>query len=322
MPDLRCAPVADIDSATLYRILWLRVSVFVVEQRAAYAELDGRDLEPGAELLWAEDDGEVVATARILDDGDALRIGRVAAAPAARGTGVAADIMRAAIARCDERAPGRAIDLDAQEPLEGWYGRFGFVRAGESYLEDGIPHVPMRRAGVRTDRLLLRAWTTHPDDLAFVFDMYSREEVARWLGATPRPMTDPAQARTAVERWRAVEEGVLGIRAITTHDGARVGTVLLARIPWSAGAVPDGTPRDVEIGWHLHPDAWGRGYATEAARAVLGEARRAGIDRVVAVTYPANTASQAVCARLGMHYAGRTDRYYDLECELFEITPA
>lgn len=141
------ARVADIDPVTLYRLLWVRVSVFVVEQEAAYPEIDGRDIEPGAELLWAEDAGEVVSTLRILREDSALRIGRVATAPAARGRGVAAELMRRALERCAELDPGLPILLDAQLQLEAWYGRFGFVRSGAEFAEDGIPHIPMRRPG-------------------------------------------------------------------------------------------------------------------------------------------------------------------------------
>lgn len=142
---IRRAPLTEIDPATLYRLLWLRVRVFVVEQEAAYPELDGRDLEPDTELLWIEDDGDVVATLRILSDGAALRIGRVATAADARGRGLAADLMRAAVARCAELDSGAPIDLDAQVQLRQWYGRFGFVPSGDPFEEDGIPHIPMRR---------------------------------------------------------------------------------------------------------------------------------------------------------------------------------
>jgi len=146
MPPVSSARLADVPPATLYRILWLRVSVFVVEQRAAYPELDGRDLEPGTELFWIEEDAQVVATLRLLRDaGGAARIGRVATAAHARGRGLSAELMRAAVARADERWPGAPIDLDAQKHLAGWYGRFGFEVSGAEFAEDGIPHVPMRR---------------------------------------------------------------------------------------------------------------------------------------------------------------------------------
>ena len=63
---IQLSPLAEIPATTLYRILWLRVSVFVVEQQAAYPELDGRDIEPGAMIAWAEENGEVLGTLRLL----------------------------------------------------------------------------------------------------------------------------------------------------------------------------------------------------------------------------------------------------------------
>lgn len=139
------AAVVDIAPETLYRILHLRVAVFVVEQEAAYDDLDGRDIEPGAELLWAEEEGAVLSTARILREPGALRIGRVATVVEARSRGVASAIMRAAVERCLELDAALPILLGAQEHLVDWYARFGFAVDGERYLEDGIPHRPMRR---------------------------------------------------------------------------------------------------------------------------------------------------------------------------------
>jgi ElaA protein len=137
------AVVAALDPVTLYRILALRSEVFVVEQDCVYADLDGRDLEPDARQLWIEQDGAVVATLRLLRDPDGrARIGRVATAASARGSGLAAALMRRAL----ELAGDREIVLDAQTYLFDWYRRFGFVRDGADYVDDGIPHVPMRRA--------------------------------------------------------------------------------------------------------------------------------------------------------------------------------
>ena len=140
---LHSSSVAEIDPVVLYAILRLRVDVFVVEQDCPYPELDGRDLEPTTRLLWsADDDGLVTATLRVLHDGDDRRIGRVATATAARGRGLAADLMRAAVASCE----GRLVRLDAQAHLSGWYARFGFVVDGDEFVEDGIPHLPMTLA--------------------------------------------------------------------------------------------------------------------------------------------------------------------------------
>jgi ElaA protein len=142
---IHLSPLAEIPATTLYRILWLRVSVFVVEQEAAYPELDGRDIEPGAQIAWAEEDGEVLGTLRLLDEGERWRIGRVVTSAAARGRGVGADLMRRAIDSASSRDASRPFVLDAQEHLADWYGRFGFVSAGPSYIEDRIPHIPMVR---------------------------------------------------------------------------------------------------------------------------------------------------------------------------------
>lgn len=144
MPTVQDATLAELDPLTLYRILRLRSEVFVVEQDCAYLDLDGRDAEPDARQLWiAGPDGSVLATLRLLTDpGEVARIGRVATARSARREGLAADLMRRAL----ELAGARAVVLDAQSYLVGWYGRFGFVADGSEYLEDGIPHTPMHRA--------------------------------------------------------------------------------------------------------------------------------------------------------------------------------
>jgi ElaA protein len=142
---VRRSTVSEMDPTVLYRLLQMRMDVFVVEQAAAYADIDGRDAEPGAELVWAEEDGEILATLRILQERDASRIGRVATARAARGRGIAADLMRRAVERCLEARPTAPILIDAQSHLVDWYARFGFVVEGEPFVEDAIPHRRMRR---------------------------------------------------------------------------------------------------------------------------------------------------------------------------------
>ncbi len=123
----------------LYRLLRLRVDVFVVEQECPYPELDGRDLEADARMMWIERDGEVLASLRLLNDGDDARIGRVVTDPRGRGRGNAARLMREAM----RISAPRSVRLDAQAHLVDWYARFDFTPSGAEFLEDGIPHVPM-----------------------------------------------------------------------------------------------------------------------------------------------------------------------------------
>ena len=140
-PQLRVARFADMTAFEVYALCRLRVDVFVVEQMCPYPELDGRDVEPTTTHLWFERDGEVAATIRVLDDGATRAIGRVATARGFRGQGLAAGLIEEGLARYGD-VP---VTLGAQAHLEGWYERFGFHRSGPGYVEDGIPHVPMRR---------------------------------------------------------------------------------------------------------------------------------------------------------------------------------
>jgi ElaA protein len=140
--ELRTASFDELDARTAYELWRLRESVFVVEQECAYQELDGRDLEPGTRHVWASvDGGTPVGYLRVLDDGPHARIGRVLVAAEHRGAGLAATLMAAAL----ELVGSRASVLDAQSHLAGWYTRFGYRPDGEEFVEDGIPHVPMRR---------------------------------------------------------------------------------------------------------------------------------------------------------------------------------
>ena len=76
---------------------------------------------------------------------------------------------------------------------------------------------------------------------------------------------------------------------------------------------------EIEIGYHLRPDSWGRGYASEAAAAALAYGFDAlSLDRIVAVTRPENRASQHVLLKCGMQRVGETERFYDRRLTLFE----
>lgn len=169
---------------------------------------------------------------------------------------------------------------------------------------------------LESERLRMRAWTQL--DAAFVFDMYSRWDVQRFIGTAPRVMQDLGEAHAAIERWTSRPHPVFGVWAVEDRRSGRLlGTLLLKPIPASSDQTPLPPSGDIEIGWHFHPDAWGHGYATEAGARGLAHAFDAGLDEVVAVTNVANTASQRVATRIGMIHQGQTDRYYNTTCELF-----
>ncbi|MEU4675759.1 GNAT family N-acetyltransferase [Micromonospora sp. NPDC023737] len=141
--EVRTAAFPDLTTRTFHDLLKLRIDVFVVEQNCPYPELDGRDVEPGTRHLWLTDGGTPLAYLRILaDPGGVARIGRVVVAPHARGGGHAGRLMTEALALVGDRP----CVLEAQSHLVGFYARHGFTVSGPEYVEDGIPHTPMRRA--------------------------------------------------------------------------------------------------------------------------------------------------------------------------------
>jgi ElaA protein len=133
-----------IRAADLYAALRLRAAVFVVEQACAYLDPDGRDLESGTTHLWlATPDGTVAAYLRVLTEpAGGHRIGRVVTDPAHRGHRLAAQLVDHALALVDG-----PVVLDAQSHLVHVYARHGFEPDGPEFLDDGIPHTPMRLAG-------------------------------------------------------------------------------------------------------------------------------------------------------------------------------
>jgi ElaA protein len=143
---LRRAWAKDLDAPTLYELLKLRVEVFVVEQACPYPELDGRDLLAETRHFWLEKpDGEVICTLRLMEEhagGEKVfRIGRLCTKRSARGQGHTTRLLRAALAEVGDY-PCR---INAQTYLADMYAQHGFVRDGDDFLDDGVPHVPMLR---------------------------------------------------------------------------------------------------------------------------------------------------------------------------------
>lgn len=139
-------PFGALRPIELHDLLRLRVDIFVVEQRCAYAEIDGQD--PSAlHILGQDAAGSLVAYARILPPGADGRphIGRVVVERRHRGSGIGRELMDRAIRACTGRYATLPIVVQAQADLLGFYRSLGFVPISEQYLWDGIPHVDMER---------------------------------------------------------------------------------------------------------------------------------------------------------------------------------
>lgn len=127
-----------------------------------------------------------------------------------------------------------------------------------------------------------------------------RQRMQKWFDAPPEPCGLPGR-----------------LAIVEKESDLPVGTVILKRLPEGAGVPTE----DVEVGWHLRPDRWGRGYATEAARAMLAygfEILR--LPEILAVVYKDNEPSVRVCRRLEMKHVGETDRYYGVRLELYRAS--
>jgi len=143
-----CKPHAELSPAELYAILRLRCEVFVVEQHCVYQDIDGQDFDGDCRHLMAWNDATLVAYLRLLDphlhDGE-VKVGRVVTAPAARGSGLGHQLMGHALEHAALLWPQAPLSMSAQAHLQAYYGRYGFTACSDEYLEDGIPHVQMRR---------------------------------------------------------------------------------------------------------------------------------------------------------------------------------
>ena len=133
-------------------------------------------------------------------------------------------------------------------------------------------------------------------DLAGLHDMYGREDVCRYL---PWEAMDVDQARAKLEQrvrqTRIETDGdPLVLAAVDTASGRIVGEFMLRLISSQS--------RQGEIGWSIHPDAQGRGLATEGGAEMLRLGfDGSGLHRIVAGSDPRNVASIRVMERLGMH---------------------
>ena len=130
----------------LYAILELRSKVFIVEQNCIYNDPDGKD-QAAFHLMGLETD-ELIAYTRIISPGVVYpdpAIGRVVTSPSKRKSGLGRELMNQSIEHCQSLFGRTPITLSAQVYLKNFYESLGFFAIGDEYLDDGIPHVEMRR---------------------------------------------------------------------------------------------------------------------------------------------------------------------------------
>ena len=135
----------NLDKLELYKIMQLRIEVFVVEQDCPYQDLDGLD-EVGTHL-WLEEDNEVVSYLRINPPKtrfDEVSFGRIVTKQSARKKGLSEAIILKSLGIVKQEDLG-PIRISAQSYLEDYYSKFGFVKCSDEYLEDNIPHIEMLR---------------------------------------------------------------------------------------------------------------------------------------------------------------------------------
>lgn len=244
--------------------------------------------------------------------------------PAAWGAGYATEAARAVLrfafehARLDEvvgiareaNHPSRRVMLKAGMRCVGPATYFGSAwikyvltreewaaatRPGPASAEARAPVLPLLTA-----RLALRPFV--PADLESLLPIFGDPAVMRFVGAGRRPLDEERLAESqerVLAHWRDHGYGPLAV--VERATGRLIGEAGLQLLE-------DGP--EVEVTYTLARDAWGRGYATEAAGAVLAWGfDRLGLERIVAVAYPQNLASRRVMAKLGMRPAGEQRCY-------------
>ena len=137
---------SELTTDELYKILQLRSEVFVVEQDCVYQDLDFKD-QKALHVIGIKND-TIIAYTRIFKPGDYFKeasIGRVVVDQKERKFGYGHDLMKASIKATQEKFNTQEITISAQVYLKKFYESHGFIKSGEEYLEDGIPHIEMIR---------------------------------------------------------------------------------------------------------------------------------------------------------------------------------
>lgn len=164
-----------------------------------------------------------------------------------------------------------------------------------------------------TDRLVVRAWTV--DDAEAAHAIYGAEDVTHWLTPAMDRVGDVAAMKAVLHAWQEAQPNLpppRGRWAIERKDdGVVVGGLGIHLLP--------PFEEDLELSWQLRPEAWGQGYAAEAAQALIAWAFTQDTDELFAVARPNNTRAIATAKRLGMQWVGETTKYYDLRLQVYRV---
>ncbi|MEV4729611.1 GNAT family N-acetyltransferase [Saccharopolyspora sp. NPDC049426] len=167
-----------------------------------------------------------------------------------------------------------------------------------------------------TDRLILRSWEM--EDVPAAFEVLGHADVARWLSPIMDRVPDLAAMRVLLRQWIVEDlraEPPTGRWCVERReDSAVIGGGTLLPLP------PGG--EDLEIGWQLHPEAWGQGYASEATYAMARWAFSNDADELYAVVRPENTRAVSTIRRNGMEWVGETGKYFGQPMQLYRLRPA
>jgi ElaA protein len=149
MMDFKIKRFTQLNTTEVYQLLKLRAQVFIVEQNCVYQDIDGKDVDAIHLLGFERNASALAAYARILYDQEkhAFRFGRLVTHPDVRGKGLGKQLLEQVMGYIKEHHPQKAVLISAQLYLTNFYNHYGFKSSGESYLEDGIPHIMMQYNG-------------------------------------------------------------------------------------------------------------------------------------------------------------------------------
>lgn len=137
----------ELSAEELYKIIQLRIEVFVVEQNCPFQDADDKDQKSWHYMGWQA--GQLIAYTRIVPPGLAFSepsIGRVVTSKLVRGTGMGRVLMDKSMEELYKIYPGSNIKIGAQLYLKSFYESLGFIKCSDIYLEDGIEHIYMIKA--------------------------------------------------------------------------------------------------------------------------------------------------------------------------------